>query len=114
MRISDWSSDVCSSDLLFAAALLLLHIGDVVDAEQQEVLLRQLVVADLLVHCCPSTSCSGRPPSMAGPMPLAASAVLILMVRTSGSTTWRWRSTWSRSEESRVGRECGSTCRYGC
>src|SRR3546814_3595249 len=79
MRISDWSSDVCSSDL------------DVIDAEQQEVLLRQLAVGDLLVHFCPSTSCSGLAPSTILPAP----ALLILIVRTSGSTTWRLRSTCS-------------------
>src|SRR3546814_2540204 len=48
---------------LLPVALLLLHVGDVIDAEQQEVLLRQLAVGDLLVHFCPSTSCSGLAPS---------------------------------------------------
>src|SRR3546814_2553347 len=66
---------------LLPVALLLLHVGDVIDAEQQEVLLRQLAVGDLLVHFCPSTSCSGLAPSTILPAP----ALLILIVRTSRS-----------------------------
>src|SRR3546814_16524455 len=63
----------------------------VIGAEQQVLLLRPLAVGDLLVHFCPATSCSRLAPSTILPAP----ALLILIVRTSGSTTWRLRSTCS-------------------
>src|SRR3546814_11149276 len=91
MRISDWSSDVCSSDLLVGKELhLLVHIliGHAAEAEIGD----DFVVADhplalkvLLVEFL------GRADQV------SADVVLVGVVR--------------RSEERRVGKECVSTCR---
>src|SRR3546814_16333281 len=62
MRISDWSSDVCSSDLSAAGRSTRIGVGS---------------------GRCWRWSATGR----------------------------RWRSTPTRSEERRVGKECVSTCR---
>src|SRR3546814_8122878 len=81
MRISDWSSDVCSSDL---------------DDEAEEFLLEHRKSP-----CC-SGGCSGPAPQRSGFTPRGISQY------------WPWptaKSTKTRSEERRVGKECVSTCR---
>src|SRR3546814_3001567 len=85
MRISDWSSDVCSSDLLYDVPMpgrdLLLELehtlGVVADAGEGEHLVdvRDVLLADLRV-------------------------VVLAVVRLVGE---------ARSEDRRVGKECGST-----
>src|SRR3546814_20076380 len=86
MRISDWSSDVCSSDLAAAAllaltiALLLLLLLAILLA------LLTLFVLVLTWHRCLLRSCS----------------------QGGAGTDERTRR---RSEERRVGKECVSTCR---
>src|SRR3546814_1357992 len=84
MRISDWSSDVCSSDLvavpttLNVGALDLLHPRRVnVDGRRREMMLR-------LMRAYEALAC--RP-------------------------TWTCAPYQARSEERRVGKECVSTCR---
>src|SRR3546814_12896490 len=100
MRISDWSSDVCSSDLKppwrrllrFAnpespipASLVLLQHGE-------EGLLRDLHAADLL-H------------------PLLAFLLLLQQLLLARSVATIALGQHVRSEERRVGKECVSTCR---
>src|SRR3546814_5259274 len=93
MRISDWSSDVCSSDLIIslewrlysalaaASARRLAAVGDGLGEEE--------VVASLLLHA--TGLLQGR---LAGaPEEVAA------------------HDTLDSSEERRVGKECVSTCR---
>src|SRR3546814_14438038 len=91
MRISDWSSDVCSSDLL---ALPVADVGIValparlaVGAERKD------VVASMRAGECVLV---GVAPRIGGqPLEIAAGAVAI----------------GARSEGRRVGKECVSTCR---
>src|SRR3546814_12880546 len=94
MRMSDWSSDVCSSDLVlwderadapwYALPPLLLaarYYGDVVPPD---------VLARLAADCHP---------------------LLRMVSRRQTLTRVSSSELWLRSEESRVGIECVSTCR---
>src|SRR3546814_10954747 len=91
MRISDWSSDLCSSDLLprqpaEAPPWMRLPI-------------EILVLACLLVGIVPALTIG----------PLLASAVQSVL----GDRTPTYSLVvWHRPEERRVGKECVSTCRY--
>src|SRR3546814_3091587 len=81
MRISDWSSDVCSSDLRFPAvdAVAAVHLG--VEAADPGIDGRRLG------------------PGLGGDLGAAVVAALLEVPATAG-----------RSEERRVGKECVSTC----
>src|SRR3546814_19601822 len=102
MRISDWSSDVCSSDLPAQArraagdlyALSNRRVA-VAFAEQGRGVLRQpevevIVPADRLWQRAPAVDAAGRVVAGAG---------------VEGSTRWV-----TSSEERRVGKECVSPC----
>src|SRR3546814_16608471 len=112
MRISDWSSDVCSSDLSIAKA-------------------RPVLPPIALVRALQSASASARgcapgpfhPPSPAQPARNARAATDNTAYRTihpllrsakaqgSGGMTQRGGQKKGRSEERRVGKECVSTGR---
>src|SRR3546814_1258317 len=83
MRISDWSSDVCSSDLTVMAAA---------HAARPKAKLRnvtRVMVLPLLLECCSQFGQFPRGQRFAGAHPVDD----------------------QRSEERRVGKECVSTCR---
>src|SRR3546814_2877304 len=82
MRISDWSSDVCSSDL--AASCCHLHLLRCVHANQVE------AVGQHLAHC------QGQRHARVERAGVVDQELVIVVVR---------------SEERRVGKECVSTCR---
>src|SRR3546814_15117279 len=93
MRISDWSSDVCSSDLNAIAA--------------------DIVINGLAILC---RDCSGRPvyydleeayrrDIIGGP------AAFVITADDMASFATAVRKKLLRSEERRVGKECVSTCR---
>src|SRR3546814_11073904 len=97
MRISDWSSDVCSSDLILRLALpqhlaraALVGSGDM-RAESDRLALQP--VADALVQ--PGERAAADEQDVGG----VDLPVLLLGLR---------------SEERRVGKECVSTCRSRC
>src|SRR3546814_15689316 len=87
MRISDWSSDVCSSDLS-ASTTSISTVSSV-------------------------TTCTGSPDSST----ISASTILVTTTADSWASTSSAFSSSSpsvvaaRSEERRVGQECVSTCR---
>src|SRR3546814_12028774 len=91
MRISDWSSDVCSSDLLRHAAVVEVGGGDrdvaqAGNSENEEVLLRA---------CVQETA-----------------EVDLADVAAAGEVVGKDAELLEqRSEERRVGKECVSTCR---
>src|SRR3546814_8764614 len=87
MRISDWSSDVCSSDLLGVAVAW-------------------LFLAHLMFH--PGRTVWRRPATM-----LVDIGFLSLFLHVGGEAVAFWYPIylWVRSEERRVGKECVSTCR---
>src|SRR3546814_16126346 len=104
MRISDWSSDVCSSDLGATEGLVFgdrfpLSIGN----ERQNLSLstRGDITDWLAVYASGSYSryqVSSLVSSLPSSVPLPGTSPLNPFVQ-------------SRSEESRVGKECASTCR---
>src|SRR3546814_13685247 len=94
MRISDWSSDVCSSDLL-EHRLALFGVGDFnQDAERQCVVNHRLTNVENVHTTLGQNAGNGRSQTRT----VTASAV--------------YQDDFAqRSEERRVGKECVSTCR---
>src|SRR3546814_3241873 len=97
MRISDWSSDVCSSDLCCTSTRAPPSATTITRAPRLTLTRSTLTCRPSIVRSRPPTktlqqfrSSSGRPP---------------LLTSTSCSRLVR------RSEERRVGKECVSTCR---
>src|SRR3546814_10994296 len=97
MRISDWSSDVCSSDLLGGLDQVEVLSGGGV---RIGALVRN---ADLAHH----PHIAAQYPVLSQALLAGASAQLRNMATTSGNLLQRTR----RSEERRVGKECVRTCR---
>src|SRR3546814_4302211 len=99
MRISDWSSDVCSSDLAEAGKLLSFYWGGALVGRFVGSGLLRVVSPGLLL----ATAACGA---------LALIGVSVSTTGTlSGYSLLAVGLMNSRSEESRVGKECGSTCR---
>src|SRR3546814_11336654 len=90
MRISDWSSDVCSSDLQFNGAIAPL---DVFDPDYNVPIAFSTVPASDLLTTLDQTGIYIQEQALVGGLTVTGSA----------------RS--DRSEERRVGKECVSTCR---
>src|SRR3546814_12924568 len=84
MRISDWSSDVCSSDLLAYGPPL--RTRDTLPTDVPAALATSRIVGRRVIQLAFSTITADRPSLDARPA--------------------------MRSEERRVGKECVSTCRY--
>src|SRR3546814_14825636 len=93
MRISDWSSDVCSSDLRGEDDMKLLRHGPV-GQEKPGAVDRRGTLRDL----------SGHIADIGGAMLLPDSLDTLKDLDL--------ESLPERSEERRVGKECVSTCRY--
>src|SRR3546814_7941811 len=100
MRISDWSSDVCSSDLLLTATKLATTQGDIA-----------MRMKWALLH----TAMAWAVPVAAQTEPDSekADGAEIVVVGSRGAPRLVTESavTVDRSEERRVGKECVSTCR---
>src|SRR3546814_2185507 len=90
MRISDWSSDVCSSDLKDDAGMSILIV----------------IVGDFLDHAASNTI--GRAPVRDRFKEIGDRLVT---VRRNRDALARTDQVDDRSEERRVGKECVSTCR---
>src|SRR3546814_13425913 len=128
MRISDWSSDVCSSDLVHDAAAELAKAWAAADhallfqrARRQPQVLGGFVVGEIALGLRGSGRDSGGRPQGSG-----THGVNLHRLKAPGHTArpdggslkkrgvfdqGRFAST-SRSEERRGGKEGGSTCRY--
>src|SRR3546814_13279277 len=92
MRISDWSSDVCSSDLAFLLPVRVLGR-----------LFRRLFLTQLLALY------DARRLSFFGTMaPLAERRTFLRHLSPARKKHW---VVYARSDERRVGKECVSTCR---
>src|SRR3546814_20379806 len=106
MRISDWSSDVCSSDLPTFGRSYLTGLKQEIASVSQNY---DVVIID--------------PPPALGMISLsvlyAANALVIPMppniIDFASTTSFlsMLENNMRRSEERRVGKECASTCRYG-
>src|SRR3546814_11443280 len=95
MRISDWSSDVCSSDLLVAIGALGVAVNDDLALEDRA----RLVVDDALEDL----AAGGVRHQVVDPRGVVA---VLLAAHQVGAV-----QVAVRSEERRVGKECVSTCR---
>src|SRR3546814_15576117 len=115
MRISDWSSDVCSSDLPISVAAVSaerLQAAGVVSIQQLSSAVAGLTVNQTTSYFSPhlrgvGTSFFG--PAIENPVGLYVDGIYYssqLMAPTSLSNV-----SQVRSEERRVGKECVSTCR---
>src|SRR3546814_14817328 len=93
MRISDWSSDVCSSDLLGLSA---------------SVFLTRFVATHVSILASDASSASRDTPSQAYGTLRYRSTDEVRRTRSFGA--WL-EPRYIRSEERRVGKECVSTCR---
>src|SRR3546814_15668625 len=99
MRISDWSSDVCSSDLLTTITYLM-----------QEKFLRLCTTTIFLIWSC--TRQVRKLSCVPGPCSKIFTESLIRNLKTFLLDLLRKRAKQEiRSEESSVGKECVSTCR---
>src|SRR3546814_3336387 len=103
MRISDWSSDVCSSDLLWSLGLLAIWCLKTVALVLMihRLLGRsQFCRVDAVIHVL---GCRGL---LLGPLLLSPLTIDLRSFIRFGNQVFS-----SRSEERRVGKECVSTCR---
>src|SRR3546814_16521462 len=87
MRISDWSSDVCSSDLLHSTPF------------------NALIVAAFAICMAAVIVENAR-------MFVSRQLDAFAITRKNATAMLMLRDYEERSEERRVGKECGSTCRY--
>src|SRR3546814_14020139 len=94
MRISDWSSDVCSSDLQDGADIRA-HIAEIIRREHQADDITREVLFDV---------------RRVFVTPFDRSAIIDL-IGTMDDAIDQMNATGKRSEERRVGKECVSTCR---
>src|SRR3546814_12931913 len=94
MRISDWSSDVCSSDLDDVRKLVDMAIAEFGSLSM------------LVNNAGPSGETFGY-----GALHELPGAIFEQTMRV-GAFGAFWACKYARSEERRVGKECVSTCRY--
>src|SRR3546814_6461164 len=98
MRISDWSSDVCSSDLLKGVALAtLLGVGSELSISGESDLVEAIRVSTQQNVSRAGDQLTSRNLSIQPTIRIRPGAPVRLVVH--------------RSEERRVGKECVSTCR---
>src|SRR3546814_14749907 len=94
MRISDWSSDVCSSDLVAPGGFIKAKVGDA---------LGQFLALDPVIDALGHRQLLQLPAQVLDQARVQACG---------GRTTLEQRlQMLARSEERRVGKECVSTCR---
>src|SRR3546814_13542145 len=96
MRISDWSSDVCSSDLLSMGAYGIYVLGQ--------------AGWNAFAGILPEAMTMG----VVGAMALAVNVAVAVMLYAFRDGDANMRSVWlcsRRSEERRLGKECVRTCR---
>src|SRR3546814_13774119 len=128
MRISDWSSDVCSSDLhKISLGALVIALGLLVDDAIIAVEMMAVKMEQGLdrLHAASFTWTSTAFPMLTGTLVTAAG---FLPIATANSSTGEYTRaifqvvtlalllSWIaavRSEARRGGKECGSTCRSG-
>src|SRR3546814_11535419 len=107
MRISDWSSDVCSSDLAYDTSQGISNLGFAISASKdygsqlQKGLSQGSGVVEQKRVAANDSWATTR----------TESARLFDTAQTSASPTTEEGRSMQRSEERRVGKECVSTCR---
>src|SRR3546814_12379845 len=97
MRISDWSSDVCSSDLVGGGAAIQVG-GGYNDEDRSATLEREAYTAGVRYLT------NGSAPGSVG--------IGVEYANREDKTAGTAQANELRSEERRVGKECVSTCRF--
>src|SRR3546814_20716445 len=110
MRISDWSSDVCSSDLLVVMAVGI-RPNTALAKEAGLAVGRGIHVDDHMVTSDPSITAVGECVEHRG-LCYGLVAPLWEMCASLADGLTTGAASGYRSEERRVGKECGSPCRY--
>src|SRR3546814_7749004 len=136
MRISDWSSDVCSSDLFRVAVFLVL--GKAAGAVKEMAVAYRYGISDAVdAYQFTMTMANWLPVTIVGVLGVVLIPVLVRLRRTGGherdlfvrelqgavlagglvlaeltALAWTWVLQWPGSEERRVGKEGDSTCRF--
>src|SRR3546814_17087460 len=129
MRISDWSSDVCSSDLdaginpalvsyYFGSkkALFAMALDELMHTEYFASLDRDRFGAELVdrISRASSEQAQALPMILNAISNVAARMIALTHIEKKVAAPLR-KSLWDdSSEERRVGKECVSTCRSGC
>src|SRR3546814_11752931 len=101
VRISDWSSDVCSSDLRIRRAWRLLHFSG------QYMSFADLGLSEELLRAVNEAGYDKPTPIQTQAIP----QVLMMKDLIGIAQTGTGKTARFRSEERRVGKECVSTCR---
>src|SRR3546814_13439584 len=102
MRISDWSSDVCSSDLLERGPVSPTDPGPLRQIRFEEVVFRHKTAGINSIGGISFEANRGETIAFAGPSGSGKSTLVKLLA-----------GLYRRSEERRVGKEWVSTCRSG-
>src|SRR3546814_13289398 len=106
MRISDWSSDVCSSDLAVRATQIGQHLADQ---------LVELVAVEFGHPRPPPHRIGNDKTTISDPMQsvrtLGSGPIKCVVVTEAGKMAGQGASAGHSSEERAVGKECVSTCR---
>src|SRR3546814_17758184 len=107
MRISDWSSDVCSSDLIWTISIPSWRRDVEGSADIVEEIIRIYGIDQVPSIPLP------RAPGVARPTATAEQMLERRVRRAAAARGLNEAVNWSfiRSEERRVGKECFSTCR---
>src|SRR3546814_14871576 len=116
MRISDWSSDVCSSDLLVIGKAQVDPLDLFFFDHFQNVIrrIRHLAYPSMFQMCCRrmhALPVFGVIPCARGTKIASESLSLVRICRT--VSTGNTKILQSRSEARRDGKECARTCRSG-
>src|SRR3546814_12080045 len=109
MRISDWSSDVCSSDLPVPATVHTEPYSRVTACVVLEPADRQITLEPLLRLLQRRSDLPS--PLKSSLADCATGTTVARNVAMIGITWFRLRTLSDRSEERRVGKECGRPCR---
>src|SRR3546814_12041112 len=103
MRISDWSSDVCSSDLFLMAGVLALLMRAQLAAPMLEILPQDTYNQVFTMH--------GTVMMFLFAVPAVEAAGALLLPQMLAARDLPFPRLSARTDERRVGKECVSTCR---
>src|SRR3546814_11083237 len=114
MRISDWSSDVCSSDLTTKAGKVVysstVRVGNNIDSVQQ---MLSLAMPEARVVATPMNGMMLLTGTVAAPDDAAEAERLVQAFVGDKTQVLSRLRTATRSQAPRVGKECVSACRTG-
>src|SRR3546814_13116590 len=112
MRISDWSSDVCSSDLYVGRTFIMPGQGERAKSVKRKLNAIPLEFRNRVVLLVDDSIVRGTTSTQIVQMARDAGARKVYLA--SAAPPVRYPNIYGRSEERRVGKECVSTFRSRC